>query len=542
VVLVAGRSQSKSAATNGSKNSDPTLPQGFTRVGSLIFSPKQQELMDLMASEARHICAPGGSRSGKTSLFCLGVAVRAYAHAGSRHLIARQTSVAVKRSVALDTFPKVMRLGLPGVRVKYFSQMGYFLFENGSEVWVAGLDTDEQIEKILGNEYATVYLNEASQIPYKARTLVLTRLAQNIPGLKQREYIDLNPSGKTHWTNRVFGEKRDPDSMQPLSEPNNYVRCFLNPKDNAHNLTPDYLESLQNLPERARRRFWEGEYVDEVEGALWSYEIIEQQRVSIEDIPEEKRARVIVAVDPSGAMDAKSTNDEIGITVICKSSDGRGYVLEDATLRDGPTVWAKTVVNLYRKYKADMVVAESNFGGAMVESTIRAEDRNLRVKLVTASRGKHVRATPVAQLYERKLIHHVGRMSALEDQMCSFNTAGYIGEGSPDRADSMIWGVTELFLEEIAGWGILEHYRREAEKIGPVSAMPPRPTAAFGEQPKTPTVDNGGVRMKAPDGINTAYGASGRMYRVNDLSGIIVVDKADAQTLRQCGFIDAHEG
>ena len=192
--------------------------------------------------------------------------------------------------------------------------------------------------KILGQEYSTIFINECSQVPDASVVVALTRLAQVIPGLRQRAYYDLNPVGKGHWSNQIFGDKRDPVSRRPLANPDDYARMFLNPIDNAVNLSPEYLSSLENLPARQRKRFYEGVYVDELDGALWTYEVIEVTRV--EEFPKERCRRIVVAVDPSGAGSKDdASSDEIGIVVAALGDDGHGYVLADRSVRDSPAVW-----------------------------------------------------------------------------------------------------------------------------------------------------------------------------------------------------------
>jgi hypothetical protein len=155
--------------------------------------------------------------------------------------------------------------------------------------------------------------HEASQIPYQTVTTALTRLAEVRPGIEQRCFVDLNPVGKTHWTNKLFVEKTDPVSRPQLTEPCRYAFAQLNPFDNAHNLSSEFLDSLDQFPERQRKRFVEGVFIDEVEDALWTYEQIESSRIAAA-VPE--LARVVVAVDPSGAKSAEDlSSDEIGIVV-----------------------------------------------------------------------------------------------------------------------------------------------------------------------------------------------------------------------------------
>jgi hypothetical protein len=177
----------------------------------------------------------------------------------------------------------------------------------------------------------------------------------------------------------------------------------------------------------------------EMPGALWTREMIENLRVH--EAPD--FVRVVVAVDPSGGD--KERNDEVGIVVMGLSAQKHGYVLADHSGRYSPETWASKAVALYRQFKADRIVAEANFGGAMVESTIRMVDRNAPVKMVTASRGKYARAEPVAALYEQGRIHHVGRLVGLEDEMMTW--VPLESTDSPNRIDAMVWAATELLVE-----------------------------------------------------------------------------------------------
>jgi len=156
--------------------------------------------------------------------------------------------------------------------------------------------------------------------------------------------------------------------------------------------------------------------------------------------------RIVVAVDPSGASGEADNSDEIGIIVAGVGQDGLGYVLADYSCRLSPQGWGRRAVEAYHHFSADLIVAEKNFGGAMVEHVIKTVDKNVPVKLVTASRGKAVRAEPIGALYEQGKIYHNGFLKELEDQMLYMTPSGYVGEGSPDRADALVWALTELML------------------------------------------------------------------------------------------------
>jgi len=430
------------------------------------FSAGQDAARLLLEGPQRFTCLVGGTRSGKTFLIVRAIVARAIKAKHSRHAILRFHANAARASIALDTLPNVMRLCFPRIKIKEHRQDGFFEFANGARIWVGGLDDKERVEKILGLEYATVFLNEASQIPYSSALIAFTRLAQVVPRLHQCGFVDLNPVGKAHWTNLLFGEKREPVSRRPLSDPDNYKRAFLNPPDNASNLSKEFLASLANLPEKPRKRFYEGIYVDDVDAALWSYEIIDAARCALEDIPEEERAAVVVALDPSGAAGRDDLGaDEIGIIVAARGQNGDCYILADRSCREAPAAWGRRAVIAYHEFKADCIVAESNFGGDMVRATIHAADPNVPVHLVTASRGKAVRAEPISVRYAQRQVHHAGRFGKLEDQLCAFSAAGYGGQGSPDHADAAIWALTHLFGHD-DGTAIIEFYRREAQDHG----------------------------------------------------------------------------
>lgn len=215
--------------------------------------------------------------------------------------------------------------------------------------------------------------------------------------------------------------------------------------DNAGNLAPTFLQAIKDKYEGTRlgRQELNAEILDDLPGALWQRDAIDKGRVR--QAPEMQR--IVVAVDPSGTKGESDEGDEIGIVVAGKGVDGRGYVLADRTCKLSPDGWGRRAVAAYTEFKADRIVAERNFGGAMVEHVIKTIDRNAAYKEVTASRGKVARAEPVAALYEQGRVSHVGSFSELEDQMCQIDASGFIGEGSPDRADALVWALTELMID-----------------------------------------------------------------------------------------------
>ena len=462
------------------------------------FTSRQNEARELLSGPQRHTLLVGGSRSGKTTLLVNRVGLRALKAPVSRHAILRFRSNAARSSISLDTLPKVFRLCFPDIRLTEHRQDGFFELPNSSQIWVGGLDDKDRVEKILGNEYATMLFNECSQIPYSSVVTARTRLAQVVGNLKQRAYYDLNPGGKSHWTNAEFGPQHiDPVSRKPLSNPHDFARMFMNPVDNLPNLSPEYLDSLAHLPARHRARFYEGIYTDELDNAFWSLEAIDRARCVMSedgkplDVP--MMRRVVVAIDPSGAgaKNENKRNDDIGIVVGGLGFDNRVYLLADVTCNGPPEVWGRTAIAAYHKWGADRIVAEVNFGGDMVSYVIRSLDPGIAVQVLTASRGKAVRAEPVSVLYEEKQdkARHAGYFPELEDQLVNFSPAGYGGERSPDRADAWVWAVTDLVLSSNAeGW--ITYYKELVEGGSkPIEAKTDNRPWAQAIEPK-PTEDN----------------------------------------------------
>jgi len=418
---------------------------------TFVLNPGQQRAMDeTLTSGARFCLIYGGSRSGKTALLCSCVLDRALYAPESRHLIVRKEGQAAKKSIAKGTLPEVWKMKFPEHPVPdWHEQYGYFNLPNGSEIWLGGLNDAQAMERILGNEYATIYANEASEIRYDAFVLLRTRLAQvakTVDGtdLTQRMYVDLNPTVTQHWTYRLWRDGADPDGGRRVDQAQ-FRWSQINPVDNAQNLSADMLTDLRSLPDRQKRRFYDGEYSADDADALWRREYFKRAYADGDGNWPVKMRRIVVAVDP--ATTSKPGSDETGIVAVGLGVDGKGYVLADESGRYRPEEWARRAVSAYRSLNADRIVGEVNQGGDMVEATIRAVAPDVPYKAVHAAKGKVTRAEPVAALYERGKMMHVGEFAELEDQCCAF-TVGFDRNSqgwSPDRVDALVWAVMDLF-------------------------------------------------------------------------------------------------
>jgi phage terminase large subunit-like protein len=228
--------------------------------------------------------------------------------------------------------------------------------------------------------------------------------------------------------------------------------------ENAANLAPSFFAQIVQKYEGTRlgRQELNAELLEDTPGALWTLDMLDRcRRAEAPDLQ-----RIVVAIDP--AISTREGSDETGIVVAGKDERGHGYVLEDLSGRYQPADWARVAVGAYRCRAADRIVAEVNQGGDLVEATLRTIDSNIPFTAVHASRGKFVRAEPVASLYEQGKIHHVGNFPLLEDQMTSFVPDLDRGRsGSPDRCDALTWALTELLVEREPYAGLFEWYRQE---------------------------------------------------------------------------------
>jgi phage terminase large subunit-like protein len=252
--------------------------------------------------------------------------------------------------------------------------------------------------------------------------------------------------------------------------------------DNANNLAASFLSQIvaRYRGTRLGRQELDAEILEDVPGALWSRQLIEETRKDRGDMPPMKR--IVVAIDP--AVSVTESADETGIIVAGLGTDGHGYILEDASGKFSPIDWARRAVTLYRKWSADRIVAEQNQGGLMVETTLRTVDSSVSFKAVNASRGKITRAEPISALFEQGRAHLVGGFDLLEDQLCTWSAGS---PGSPDRLDAMVWALTELALAP-CNTGFLDWMKSEVDRMNGVGKSIVKPGTPLIEMRPPPTV------------------------------------------------------
>jgi PBSX family phage terminase large subunit len=310
----------------------------------------------------------------------------------------------------------------------------------GSKILFRGIKTSQgtataNLKSIAG--VTTFILDESEELMDED---VFDRIDLSIRAVNKpnRVILVMNPSYKSHWIYNRFVK-------QPRNDTSYIHTTYL---DNVQNLSQSFVEQAKRVEQENQHRYehlFLGKWLEDAEGLLWSRPLLEKVKIVAKPILE----RIVVAIDP--AASANLNSDETGIIVLGKDSYGKGYVLEDLSGKYSPNEWAKVASQAFSNWDADCIVAEKNQGGDMVESVLRSQNATARIKLVTATKGKYVRAEPIYSLYEQSKIFHVGSFPILEKQMVTFDP----DKGkSPDRVDALVWGFTELMLTSGDFWHV----------------------------------------------------------------------------------------
>lgn len=374
---------------------------------------------------ARYKGVYGGRGSGKSHFFAELAIEDALMRPGTRGVCIREVQKSLKESAKRLIEDKIRDFGLGS----HFDPLAAETRTPGGGVIIyQGMQdhTSESIKSLEGFDWA--WVEEAQTL--SARSLELLRPTIRKPGSELR--FSWNPRNASDPVDALLrGTELPPDA----------VVVQANYSDNP--FFPAELEAERAYDERTKperyAHIWLGAYEPVAIGAIWDRLMLHRNRVA--QVP--AMGRIVVAIDP--AVSAEAHSDEHGIIVAGQGQDGRGYVLEDGSLKGTPHQWAQRAWALHDKWEADCIVIERNQGGDMCAHTLRSVRPHGRIVEVTATRGKHVRAEPIAAMYALDRVSHVGTFARLEDQMCQVTAAGYEGEGSPDRVDALVWALTDLF-------------------------------------------------------------------------------------------------
>ena len=311
-------------------------------------------------------------------------------------------------------------------RPRYEASRRRLLWQSGA---VAQAFSSEDPESLRGPQFAAAWCDELGKWRHPDATWDMLQFGMRLGG-RPCQIVTTTP-------------RPIPLLRRLLAEPGIIV-TRMRSRDNAKHLAPGFLETVERRygGTRLGRQELDGELIEDREDALWTRASVE--RAVIAEMPE--LGRIVVAVDPPAS--SRRSSDACGIVAAGLDGGGRAIILADASRRGAkPAEWAGAAVALYRRLGADCLLAEVNMGGEMVAEVIRSVDPLVPVKQMRASRGKWLRAEPVAMLYDQGRVLHALRMPALEDEMCDFGIDGLSGGRSPDRVDALVWAVTELLLD-----------------------------------------------------------------------------------------------
>lgn len=374
----------------------------------------------------RYRVAYGGRSSGKSWTAAQALIVRAL-QKKIRILCCREIQNSIKDSVKKTLEDCINRMGWGNYFT--FTKDGITAF-NGSEFIFKGLYAHPEQIKSLEN-ISIAYVEEAESVSKESwDVLIPTIRAEN-----SEIWVCFNPRDAEDETYKRF----------VTSPPKNCKSTLINYLENPFcpQVMIDEAESLREKNLDEYNHIWLGQCRVANENALWQSKLIDATRCN--SINPEELDRIVIAIDP--AVTSRVDSDETGVIAAGvkygrNGADDHYYILEDGSFRGSPQEWARAAIDLYYYYEADRIIGEVNNGGDLIEAVIRNEDSNVAFSAVRASRGKILRAEPVAALYEQKRVHHAGYFSLLESQMCNYT--GRDGQKSPDRLDALVWAVTEL--------------------------------------------------------------------------------------------------
>lgn len=325
------------------------------------------------------------------------------------------------RDVMIEGESGIITISPPWNKPDYQPSRRRLVWKNGA---VAHIFSSYEPDQLRGPQFDTAWCDELASWEYVQDTWDNLMFGLRL-GNKPQVCITTTP--------------RPTQLLKDIRDMKNTVMTTGSSYENKKNLSDNFFEAILSKYKNTRLGMQEiyAEILEESEGALWKREWFDELR--LEDKPEDLE-RVIVAIDP--AVTNKNTSDETGIVVAGKDTEGKYYLLDDKSGRYSPKEWAELAISLYELYKADKIVAETNNGGQLVEHTLKTKSDDVPYKAVHASRGKRVRAEPIASLYEQKKVFHCGMFTALEDQLCNWEALS--GDPSPDRLDALVWALTEL--------------------------------------------------------------------------------------------------
>jgi phage terminase large subunit-like protein len=404
-----------------------------------------------LALDTRYCILTGGRGSGKSFALATGLA-QVLQHPGRTVLFTRWTMASAKDSIIPEFREKIETLNMQG----FTENAADIEHTSGSRILFRGIKTSQgtQTAKLKSLQGVNLWvLDEAEEMPDE-HTFDVIDLSVRDPRRPCHVILSLNPAMRTHWIyRRWFQNSPIPPGQCGVDESAGVTFVHTDWRDNHTNLPADFKRIARQCRSANLLRYqhiWLGQWVDQREGALWSWESINDNRVTADDVPD--LVQVVVAVDP--AAKNKATSDETGIVVVGRASNGHLYVLGDLSGRYDPHDWASRAIGAYYARKADRITYEDNQGGDMARDTLRTVDGRVPLQGVHASRGKVTRAEPVSTAYAMGMVHHVGTFRDMEAELMTY--CGYDADASPNRMDALVWACSDLMGIAQGSWSVEE--------------------------------------------------------------------------------------
>ena len=388
-----------------------------------IAAPKwAKPLLEGERGRPRYRGAKGGRASGKSHFFAECVVERLIQDPDSRIVCIREIQKSLKFSAKQLIVDKIAAspcshmFEIQSTEIKRIGGSGIIIFQGMQD------HTADSVKSLEGFDVA--WVEEAQSMSKKSLELLDPTIRKDGSEI----WFSWNPFRKDDPVEEIFHQ----------NDNSVLVHCTFADNPFVNDATFEMAKMAYKKNVQKFNHVWLGDYVGDVEGALWTGDMIERCRIDEHDVPD--LSRIVVAIDP--AVTGGKTSDETGIVIAGRhAQSGNFYVLEDASFRGSPDRWIKTAIEKYHQYKADRIIAEVNNGGDLVETLLRNTDRAVSYRAVRATRGKMLRAEPIAALYEDNKVFHADRMRELEEQMIFYDGSGNI---SPDRLDALVWALTDL--------------------------------------------------------------------------------------------------
>lgn len=390
----------------------------------------------------RYYLVSGGRGSGKSYAVAT-LLISLLCERGQRILYTRYTMTSAELSIIPEFREKIEALGLSSIFL--IRQRDIVNLETGSSIIFSGIreSSGNQTAKLKSLAGITAWVLDEAEELTDEETFDKIDMSVRSVSAQNRIILILNPAYRSHWIFKRFYEPYSlPDGFNGVTDTAVYIHTTY--ADNLRNLPDDVLRIIdeRRISSPLKHAHIDlGHWCDESEGALWSQEIIDAGRVWSHP----PLVRIVVAVDP--AVTASTQSDETGIVAAGIDASDNLYILGDYSGIYSPLSWAREVVRVYQLHDADRVIGEVNQGGDLIESNLRTVDKDIPYSAVRATRGKAIRAEPIAALYEAGRVHHVGQFPRLEEELTTWSPAS---DYSPDRLDALVWAITSLTTKKAA--------------------------------------------------------------------------------------------